>query len=300
MDNLTELYCHIDDFCKLHQHYITQHAIANKSKSSKKKRNRPCRISLAEIITLLVLFHQIRYREFKAFYYDYVCRWLKKEFPQLPSYSRLLELIPRVISPMQDYLKVLMANNCTGISFIDSTKLAVCDNRRIERHQVFTPYASRGKTSMGWFYGFKLHAIINDKGELVNVCLTSGNIDDRKPVEYLCNVVHGKLYGDKGYISQPLANKLAKDKDIIFITRHKKNMKSKISEVIDKRLLKRRALVETVFDELKNLCQIEHTRHRTINGFLSNLLGGLIAYCWQPNKPSLKNVLLECHPLQVA
>ena len=293
MDNLTELYCHIDDFCKLHQQHLTAYAIPHKSKSSKKKRNRPCRISLAEIITLLVLFHQIRYREFKAFYFDYVCRWLKKEFPHLPSYQRLLELIPRVISPMHDYLKVLMANNCTGISFIDSSKLAVCDNRRIERHQVFTPYASRGKTSMGWFYGFKLHAIINDKAELVNVCLTSGNVDDRKPVEYLCNVVHGKLYGDKGYVSQPLADKLANDKDITFITRTKKNMKPKELEAIDKRLLKRRALIETVFDELKNICQIEHTRHRSVTGFLSNLLGGLIAYCWQPNKPSLKNVLVE-------
>ncbi|OPH34099.1 Transposase DDE domain [Moraxella atlantae] len=112
-------------------------------------------------------------------------------------------------------------------------------------------------------------------------------------------MVHGKLYGDKGYVSQPLADKLANDKDITFITRTKKNMKPKELEVINKRLLKRRALVEAVFDELKNICQIEHTRHRSVTGFLSNLLGSLIAYCWQPNKPSLKNVLVEFNPSDI-
>ena len=126
-----------------------------KNNSSKKRRNKPCKISLAEIITILVLFHQIRYREFKAFYYGYVCQWLKNAFPRLPSYNRMVELMEKAVYPMCDYLQFLMQGNCTGISYIDSTSLAVCDNHRIKRNKVFADTAGRGKSSMGWFFGFK-------------------------------------------------------------------------------------------------------------------------------------------------
>ena len=155
MDNLVELYCHIDDFCKAYTAEQQQKMLKLKSNSSKKPRNKPCKISLAEIITILVLFHQIRYREFKAFYYGYVCQWLKNAFPRLPSYNRMVELMEKAVYPMCDYLQFLMQGNCTGISYIDSTSLAVCDNHRIKRNKVFADTAGRGKSSMGWFFGSK-------------------------------------------------------------------------------------------------------------------------------------------------
>ncbi|MBS9780237.1 MAG: IS982 family transposase [Moraxellaceae bacterium] len=289
MENLLELYCHIDDYCQLHETQIKQHLLEFKQTNS---RNRPCSISLSEIMTILVLFHQLRFRYFKVYYNQYVKLFLKREFPNLPSYNRFIELVPRVILPMCGYLQSLFGE-CTGVSYIDSTPLKVCDNKRISRHKVFKGLAERGKSSMGWFFGFKLHAVINDKGEIINLTVTKGNVDDRKPVKQLCKDLYGKLFADKGYIDKKLTDWLAKNSNVELFTKIRKNMKPKPMQAIDKRLLKRRTLVETVFDELKNLCQIEHSRHRSINGFISNLLGGLIAYCWQPNKPTLRDVYIE-------
>lgn len=289
MDNLVELYCHIDDYYKANKHNIAQQQITNENK---KTRNRPCNISISEIITILVLFHQIRYKQFKSFYYNHLKPYLTQDFPTLPSYNRLLELIPRAIVPMCGYLSSMMGKS-NGINYIDSTKLVVCDNKRINQHKVFKGIAERGKSSMGWFYGFKLHAIINDMGELVSITVTKGNVDDRTPVKQLCQKITGKLFGDKGYIKKDLTEELKEEFDITLITKVRKNMNKQEMNWIDKRLLKRRSLVETVFDELKNLCQIEHSRHRSVAGFMSNLLGGLIAYCWQVSKPTLRDVLLE-------
>jgi hypothetical protein len=100
-----------------------------------------------------------------------------------------VELLPRCAVPLAA-LFTLLKGECDGISLADATALAVCDNRRISRHKVFKGLAARGKTSMGWFYGFKLHVIINSKGELIRLKLTPGNVDDRKPMSELC---HGLL-----------------------------------------------------------------------------------------------------------
>lgn len=285
MDNLTELYCHIDDFYQAFKPEFERQLIENGT-----KRLRACKISVPEIMTILVLFHQLRYRQFKGFYYHHMLGMMKKDFPDLPSYSRFIELVPRALVPLCAYLKSLMGS-CTGISFVDATKLSVCHNRRIKRHKVFEGIAQRGKTSMGWFYGFKLHAIINHHGELLSIRVTPGNIDDREPLRQgLANDIFGKLFGDRGYVSQDLKDKLFNDFDIDFITKLRRNMKQQILKPIDEALLNGRSLIETVFDELKNLCQIEHSRHRSFTGFAANLLAGLIAYCWFPFKPTLKNV----------
>lgn len=285
MDNLTELYCHVDDFYKAFKPEFEAYLTANG-----KKRNRPCKINVPEIMTILVLFHQLRYLQFKGFYYHHMLGMLKREFPDLPSYNRFIELVPRAIMPLCVYLKTLMGD-CTGISFIDSTKIAVCHNKRIYRHKVFDGMAKRGKTSMGWFYGFKLHTIINHQGELLAVKLTAGNADDREPLKQgMANNLFGKLFGDKGYVSQALKQWLAKDFDLSFITKLRSNMKEQALAPVGETLLHARMLIETVFDELKNLCQIEHSRHRSVTGFMANLLSGLIAYCWFPYKPTLKNV----------
>ena len=173
----------------------------------------------------------------------------------------------------------------TGVSFSDSIALAVCKNVRIAQHRVFAVDARRGKT--GWFYGFKLRLVVNDRGELLAFRLTAGNVDDRRPVPRLVRRLFGKLFGDRGYISQALAEQLFTTQGILLITKVRKNMRERLLAFTDKLLLRKRAIIESVNDQLKNICQIEHMRHRSPSNFLMHLLAGLVAYCHQPKKPSL-------------
>ena len=284
-DSLTALFCSIDDFCQEDLPLLAQTALP----STKGKRQRARSLSESEIMTILVAFHQSHCRNFKAFYLGYVRLHWAEAFPGLVSYNRFVEFIPSVLVLLLRYLKSLFGL-CSGISFVDSTALAVCHNRRICQHKVFKQTAQRGKTSVGWFFGFKLHLVINEHGELQNVTVTTGNTDDRQPVPNLLRSVFGKVFGDKGYISQKLQEAL-RTQNIELITKPRKNMKvEKIRPLsaTDQWLLRKRAIIETVIDQLKNISQIEHTRHRAPSGFLWNLTAALIAYCHQPKKPSLR------------
>ncbi len=167
--------------------------------------------------------------------------------------------------------------------------MEVCHNRRIHSHKVFKGIAERGKSSTGWFYGFKLHLVINDKGEILSFYLTPGNVDDRNPkvIESLAKELFGKLFGDKGYLSKKISNILF-SKGIQLITKLKKNMKNKLMIMEDKIFLRKRAIIETINDHLKNICQIEHSRHRSLTNFMVNIVSGLVAYSFLPKKPSLK------------
>ena len=155
-------------------------------------------------------------------------------------------------------------------------------------HKTFKGFAARGKCSMGWFFGFKLHLICNEKGELLNFMVTPGDTDDRKPLEdkRFIESIYDKLVADKGYISQDLFNRLFVD-GIQLITKLKSNMKGAIMRVSDKLLLRKRAIIETVNDELKNIAQVEHSRHRSLHNFVSNLLSAIAAYCYFPKKPAI-------------
>ena len=124
-------------------------------------------------------------------------------------------------------------------------------------------------------------------GELLACRLTSGNVDDRKPVPELVKGIFGKLFGDKGYIAKALFAELF-ECGIQLITKLKKKMKNRLMSLTDKALLRKRAIIESVYDQLKNISQIEHTRHRSLANFMVNLVSGLIAYCHQPKKPSLR------------
>ncbi|MCG3748810.1 IS982 family transposase [Vibrio cincinnatiensis] len=249
------------------------------------KRNRPCRLSPAEVMTIIIHFHQSHYRDFKNYYLHYVCRQLKPYFPELLSYTRFLALMPSVVVPMCSYLTSKLGKP-TGIQFVDSTKIEVCHIIRAKRNKVFEGIAEHGKGTMGWSFGFKLHLIINHLGEIVALKLTKGNVDDRQPVSEMAESLFGKLYGDKGYISQALTGELL-EKGVELITTVRKNMKKKFISLWDRAILKKRFIIETVNDQLKNISYIEHSRHRSEHGFMLNLLGGLIAYCLKEEKPSL-------------
>ena len=174
----------------------------------------------------------------------------------------------------------------TGISFVDSTKLAVCENLRIPQHKQFADLARRGFTWTGWFFGFKLHVTVSECGEFLSWFITPGNTDDRRPVPALARKLWGKLFGDKGYVSNPLKI-LLKEGNLELITKLKKNMKPPEISKVDKILLRKRAVIESVFDQLKNISQIEHTRHRSFWNLLVNIIAGLIAYSWREKKPTL-------------
>jgi transposase len=293
MESLLELFIHVDDFCQAFLPNLQEHLLNNGTV----KRRRARSLSVSEVMTILIHFHQSHYRNFKAYYNEHVLSHLRDEFPGLVSYTRFVDFMPSALVPLCAYFQHTCLGDCTGVSFIDSTSLDVCLNQRIAAHKVFAGLAGRGKTSTGWFFGFKLHLVINDRGELLNVLLTPGNVDDRKPVPRLVRKLFGKIFGDKGYISQPLYDLLNQTFGIQLITKLKSNTKNRLPmPLMDRILLRKRAIVESVIDQLKNISQIEHSRHRSVTSFLVNLLCGLIAYAHQPKKPSLGRDRLACLP----
>ena len=281
---ITEIFCHIDDFCL---DFVPKY---QKLLLGSKKRNKPSKLLLSEVMTLQVLFHLSGYRNFKTFYNAYVCVHLRSFFPNVVSYNRMVELKKDSLLPLAIYLKNFAVGSCTGISFIDSTPIRVCNNRRIHNHKVFDGLAQRGHCSIGWFFGFKLHLITADTGEIVDFMLTPGNVDDRKPlqIERFIKKLFGKLFGDKGYIGKELFKNLF-FRGVHLVTKLKRNMKSSsITPVMDAILLRKRAVCESIIDQLKNIFQVEHSRHRSPANFLNNLFSALIAYNFTDKKPSIK------------
>jgi hypothetical protein len=298
-DKITEIFCLVDDFCKEFDKAKEGHVL--ESTPAKNTRKRAFKMSDSEVITIMILFHTGQFRNLKHFYINYVKLHLQSEFPQTVSYNRFTELQQKAVMPMAIFLKTCCLGNCTGVSFIDSTPIRACHIRREHSNKVFKGMATKGQCSIGWFFGFKLHLIINDKGEILDFMMTQGNVDDREPLKdkSFHDKIFGKLYGDKGYIGKDLFERLFID-GIHLITKIRKNMKNSLMHIQDKINLKKRALIETVNDELKNICQIEHTRHRSFENFITNLLSGLIAYSFFPKKPSLNIEIIDNKALKNA
>jgi Transposase DDE domain len=278
---IVALFCDIDDFCLQFEPLWQQHLICE----GRRYRCRGQRLCLSEVMTIMVSFHQSGYRTFKDYYLRYGLPHLCWAFPQVVSYTRFVELMAEALIPLCAYLQTRKGRS-EGVAFIDSTLLAVCHPKRSGRHKVFAGLARWGRNSLGWGYGFKLHLLINDVGELLACRLTVANVDDRVPVPALVAKVQGKVFGDRGYISQALFATLFTH-GVQLITKLRKDMKNKLLPMLDKLLLRKRSLIETVNDQLKNISQIEHSRHRSVTNFLVNLVAGLIAYTYQPKKPSL-------------
>jgi hypothetical protein len=295
-DKITEIFFVTDNFCNEFKNEYSKLSTP-KLQGNKDTRNRAASMCDSEIITLLIAFHSGQFRNFRHFYTEYVCVHLKNDFPGLVSYNLFIELSHRHALVFMLFIQYARKGTCTGISFIDSTVLRVCHNKRIKRNKVFKGVAEVGKSTMGWFFGFKLHLIINDKGEILSFYLTKGNTDDRdvKTITEMTMEIFGKLFGDKGYISKALSDLLFGN-GIQLITQVRRNMKTKALSNEEKILLRKRSVIETVNDELKNICQVEHTRHRSISGFLLNIMGAIAAYSFFPKKPSIKNDVKETNP----
>lgn len=280
MSELVELYCSIDDFRKSFKSEWDKHLISRTWPHGPKPT-----LSTPEMMTIMILFHQSHFRNFKHFYCDYVLKFLTKEFPTLLSYSRFVYLMKNLFVPLFAFL-LYKRGKITGISFVDSTKIQICHNKRIPRNKVFAGVAKRGKTTAGWFHGFKLHLLINEVGEILAFQFTAGNVADVSVLENLSQGLIGKLFGDKGYISAEIAKRLF-ERGVKLFTTLRNKMKNKFLAIEDKILLRKRVLVETVNDQLKNISQLEHTRHRSIENFFINALAAIGAYMLQPKKPHI-------------
>lgn len=294
-DKITELFCIIDEFCNEYDQIVNKHLLGRLFL-------RQSKMSKSEVMTITILFHLSGFRTFKHFYIFYVQKHMKTDFPSTVSYNRFTELMQHNIMPLSLFLKTCCLGKCTGISFIDSTPIRVCNSKRIKRNKVFKGIATTGKSTMGWFHGFKLHIIVNDKGELLNLTITQANVDDRTPLknERFIDKIYGKLFGDKGYLSKELFGNLFND-GIHLVTYLKRNMKNVLMPLMDKIHLRKRSIIETINDQLKNICQVEHSRHRSFGNFISNLISGLIAYTFLPKKPSIKyQVVVDPNPSQLS
>lgn len=283
---VTEIFCIVDDFCKEFDVEMAKNSLSSSSGAPKRRRKRM--MSDAEVITILICFHFNSYRNFKHYYLGCVRVHWKHLYPRTFSYNRFVEIMPRCFVALTMFLRLACFGECTGISFVDSTCIPVIHNKRQFSMKVFKDIATKGKSTMGWYVGFKLHLLCNEKGELINFVLTRANVDDRNEdvIDTLTDKVFGKLYADKGYISQSLFGHLWDD-GIHIVTGLRSNMKQRLMPLYDKIMLRKRSIIESINDMLKNVAQLVHSRHRSVHNFIMNLLAAMGAYCFFATKPEV-------------
>ena len=274
---VTGIFCIADDFCKEFDTELAKKSVTSTKESPQRRRKRM--MSDSEIITILLCFHFNSYRNFKHYYLGCVCVQWKHLFPKRFSYNRFIEVMPRCFVALTMFLRLVCFGECSGISFVDSTYIPVIHNKRQYNMKVFKGIAEKGKSTMGWYVGFKLHLLCNEKGEILNFVLTKANVDDRNDdvINTLTDKVFGKLYADKGYISQSLFGKLWNN-GIHIVTGLRSNMKQQLMPIYDKIMLRKRSIIESINDMLKNVTQLVHTRHRSVHNFIMNLLAAMGAY----------------------
>ena len=277
---LIELYCTIDDFGK-----FLEAGLGEKKLLGSTKTRNVMTITLSEIATITLFYHYSGYKNFKTYYKNHVKTYLKKEFPNAPSYSRMIELRQDIFWFLALFVQAVAAP-CTGISIIDSTSLEVCVSNRRYRHKTFKNMAKAGKTSVKWFFGFKLHMIINHLGEIISFYITPGNVSDADSdvLQKITKNLFGKLVADKGYLGR---FKDLYDRGILLIHGIRSNMKNKLMSLFDKFLLQQRGIIETIFGILKTDFNLEHSRHRSVKGFFINIFTALAAYAFRPKKPMI-------------
>lgn len=282
---LTEIYVNVDDFCQENADLIRtifrNTGILNK--------DHPSNLTLSEVMTILIYYHIMPYKNFKKYYTEYVAKDLKQDFPDLVSYNRFCELIPRAFFVLIFYLIYRCSlSQKTGIYYIDSTKWMVCHPKRAHFHKVMKGFADWGKSSMGWFFGLKVHLIINQFGELINVFVSKGSTADNN-ITLLHRLTHdlwGWIFGDRGYLLNPLKKEaLERQGELRFFAKWRKNMKKQDIPFEAQSWLGKRNIVETVIGIAKIQCDITHSRHRSPSNAFANLLAGLCAYTFMERKP---------------
>lgn len=281
---LTTIFYHVDNFCKNLEEFLKEKSIGKEKGAAGRKRN----MTTSEVLTIMVHFHHSQIRTFKDYYKIMIQGHLRTAFSKVVSYNRFVELMKEMVSVLYMFTLYCCSGTVTGISFIDSMPLAVCHNLRISSHKVFKGIAERGKSSTGWFYGFKLHIIVNEYGEIISFTVTPGNTDDRnqRVIESLTKELWGKLFGDRGYLSKALMEWL-QSKGIQLFTRLKKNMKNVLMTLEDKILLSKRGMIESINYKLQSTCHVKHTRHRSVMNFFGNIFGGIAAYHFLDRKPTI-------------
>lgn len=274
------IFCIVDDFCKFYQEWI-KHKLINYGNN----RVRDGKLSLSETVSVMIFYHFSPFKNFKTYYQYAVIGG--NLFKNPPCYDRFIQIIPSLFLPLVVMLHY-MSGKKTGVYYADSTHFAVCKNIRIGRHKVFKDLAAIGHSSIDWFYGFKLHMIINDKSEIIAIEITQGNVDDRKAFESMAikKDLQGKCYADRGYISKPLFARLYK-RGLTLITGIKRNMKNYLMPILDKIMLRKRFIIETIFGSLKEQFNIHPSKHRSPVNFFASLFAALIAYQIKPSKPQI-------------
>lgn len=281
---LIELFIDVDDLLKSFQAYQQSRQVG--------QARRPTRtpaLSESEVCTILAAYHLSGYKCFEYYYRQVIKGAYESYFPKAPSYDRFLVLVSRCYQLMYLWsLHCCLKASRTGLYIIDSKRLEVCHLKREHSHRVFSGSARKGKTSTGWFYGFKLHLVINQRGELVNWTITPGNVADNNTalLEKLLGGLTGICLGDRGYHSS-LFEWFYQHK-LHLVVKPKRNMKKDWPCLIDhQHYLKKRALVESVNDLLVSVCDVEHTRHRKPENAFAHIAGALIAYQFLDHKPAM-------------
>lgn len=284
MLDFTELFFYVYDFCTGFDPWWKRQLV----ESGVIKRDRRCRMHLAEITTIIIGFHASGMKCFKA-YYQYLWQYHSRDF-NLLSYERFVSVAKRALPLIMLLLHALMGKP-TEVQFIDSTPYKVCHVSRRYQHKVFGQLAALSKNSLGWFYGMKLHFIFNLQGEIVRLFVSPGNVDDRDGLREMVEGLIGKLFGDRGYISAELFKSLFSE-GLQVVTRIKKNMKNILMDITDKLWLKKRMLVESIFSSIKSCGTFEHSRHRSVLNAFCHIFSGLIFYQLKAIKPSFVNLQL--------
>src|SRR5690349_3698474 len=267
-DRLVEDFCQFDDFCQAFGPHWQARLLSEQAQPAKKRGPQPG-LADSEIMTILVLYHSSNFSHFKAFYENVVLTLLRSAFPKAPCYARFIALTNHVWLPLTVFLFTQMGRR-TGIYYIDSTPLPVCHPRRINRHKVFAGLAERGKTSVGWFFGFKLHLVFNHERQIVALKLTRDLL--------------GKLFGDKGYVGKDLAHNLLR-RGLVLMTRVRRNMKRLPVSFLDKARLNGRNIVETIIGHIKEFSSLRLPKHRSVFNAFTHLTAALVAYQINPLPP---------------
>lgn len=285
---VVEVFCAIDDFCLQVKEYFACHPLPAGLEARHPAGRKPS-LSESEVLTILTLYHLSGFKCFQYYYERLVMGEMKSYFPRAVSYTHFLALSRQVLlhAFLLAHYRAGLSER-TGYFYIDSKKLPVCDNRRIHSHKVFGAVATRGKGSTGWFFGLKLHLVINEQGQLVRFLLTPANVADNNPLvlSFLLSGLKGKCYGDKGYLTSLLEELL--EAGLHLVTKVRRNMKNMLLPLSDKLNLLRRGSIEAVNDILMTVCDIDHTRHHNPMNALAQIFSGLTAYTFLDKTSSFK------------